>query len=136
MMKKILSMLSLGERYLFAACFYFGLSLVLISMTPKFPTVLAYTGCGGEQICQDGETCCGGVCCSGVCQDGVCCKSGKYCNGKCVDAGAECCTDRELTLKPKNVVMVLSFSNIKNVVRLATAIRLMDATRNVVKAVV
>ncbi|MDR2346268.1 MAG: hypothetical protein LBE18_09405 [Planctomycetaceae bacterium] len=107
---KFCNIITLGQCYSLATILYFGIGLILYGITPsQTPSYLyaEYSGCGGELICADGETCCDGSCCSGVCCNGnclpagtVCCDSNdacpsgqKCCHGNCIPENSECCED-------------------------------------------
>jgi hypothetical protein len=60
MTKKLLSKLSLGERYLWASILYTGLGLLLLGIVPELPKAFACdnSDCPDGQIAvQNGESC-------------------------------------------------------------------------------
>jgi hypothetical protein len=107
--QKLYNILSLGGRRTTATLLYLSLGLMLHAFVPvQMSSIFAQNGlCGGEALCEDGETCCDGACCTGKCchgncvdEDAVCCEDGshcpsgqKCCHGNCIPEDQECCQD-------------------------------------------
>ena len=74
MLRRLWSIVSLGQRYMLASLVYVGLALIVASALPDPPQAQASgTECDDEEPCGEDEQCCDGEC---IPDDDLCCEDG------------------------------------------------------------